>query len=93
MKPESINVQCTKLQQGHRYTEVLALGPHKLRVDIRRDSYDFQSSAKIERWDGDQWREVHSLHYGAMATGRWAEVPSAFADDRNTLIKVATTIL
>lgn len=34
---------------------------HKLRVRISRDSYDFQSWARVERWDGKQWQLVHSL--------------------------------
>lgn len=34
----------------------------RLRVTIRRDFYEFQSYAKLERWDGEQWQEVVHKH-------------------------------
>jgi hypothetical protein len=30
----------------------------RLRATVYRDSYDFQSSAQIERWDGARWQAV-----------------------------------
>jgi len=32
----------------------------RLRVKIRRNAYDNQSSAICERWDGDAWKQVVS---------------------------------
>lgn len=45
-------------RQTCHYELLQRAGPHRLRVQINRDAYDFQSSARIERWSGDQWREV-----------------------------------
>jgi len=33
-------------------------GEYKLRVRIRRNAYDEQSYALVERWDGSKWHEV-----------------------------------
>lgn len=38
----------------------------RYRLQIDRDAYDFQSSASIDRWDGDMWRTVHSIPYAYM---------------------------
>lgn len=54
--------------QSVELVNLLALGDIKLRIKIKSDSYKFQSFARIERWDGTQWQEVASLHYGAMKT-------------------------
>ena len=35
----------------------------KLRVRIHRDFYDYQSYARVERWDGQRWAEVDHLPY------------------------------
>ena len=81
---------------------------HKLRIEIRRDGYKFQSWARLERWDGDKWRELATIPYGAMQTpdaqygrrwriaensGQWLELADYFADDRNRMIEQARLIL
>ena len=42
---------------------------HKLRIRIKRDSYDFQSFARIELWSETEgkWNFVHSIPYVEMA--------------------------
>ena len=52
--------------QSWNFHEVLIHHPNgklatKLRIRIKRDAYDEQSWAKIERWGLDRWHEVHSL--------------------------------
>lgn len=47
---------------GGDYTHIFKWGPHRLRVKIHIDqSYDFQSRAHIERWNGEKWFEVASM--------------------------------
>jgi len=31
---------------------------HTLRINIRRNAYDNQSYAKVERWNGTEWKNV-----------------------------------
>ena len=91
-------------RQTVTYQEVLELKlirggntyPHKLRIIIKSDSYVFQSSAKIERWDGNQWHTVHFIGGGPMKTDlsynndpRTAHVQA----DRTELLRVAEAIL
>ena len=42
---------------------------HKLRIRIKRDSYDFQSYARIELWSEPlgKWNFVHSIPHPEMA--------------------------
>jgi len=85
------------------YSEVLnpliACKRHRLKVDIRSNSYDFQSHARVKRWDGEQWQLVHSLHHKEMKTrhGMNSDFNPAgsneFAEDRNELIRVAKAII
>jgi len=88
--------------QSAVFTKVIACKGHKLRIRIESDSYAFQCSARIERWDGNAWREVHSLHHSNMATETGlaykarhlkGKDPAWFADDTATLINVAIDIL
>lgn len=69
-----------------------------LRTTIRCDSVAFQSSARIERWDGDRWQLVHELHYSKMKTKASAyqsSPPTAnqFAADAGDLLQVALRVL
>lgn len=43
-----------------RTAEIKARGnkKHTLRVNIRRNAYDNQSYAKVERWNGTEWKNV-----------------------------------
>ena len=100
-KPKSpsvnvINVQVCPTRQSFHYVELLSLGNHKLRVDIQADTYDFQSHARIERWDGNQWQLVAFLLYPEMKT-KYGAIRAAKSDDfrldRDRLINLATAIL
>ena len=78
-----------------------AEGSHKIRIKIKSDSYKFQSFAKVEKWDGDKWREVHSIHHGSMTTpaglDSWARreglAESHFKADRKELLRVAVAVI
>lgn len=62
-------VEISKASQGYRYTELTtAANGDRLRVVIYSDAYDFQSYARVERWDGEKWQNVWSIHHGNMAT-------------------------
>jgi hypothetical protein len=40
---------------------------HKLRTYIKRDSYDHQCSAYVQRWDGAKWQHVCSRSIAELA--------------------------
>lgn len=82
------------------YTEVMKWNEHKLRVRIRRNSYDFQSHALIERWNGEEWKGVDSIHFSKMQTPEYLnerdsdEVLKAhFSKDTSKLISLAMEVL
>lgn len=52
-----------KLRQGIYYHELCGLGGRRFQIDIYRDSFDFQSHAKIAVWNGNEWNIVASLMY------------------------------
>lgn len=97
-KTTTIDIQCPygRTDQKATYIEVLTHGTDKLRIHIVSDSYDFQKSAKISRWNGEKWHMVHALHFSEMKTSasylrNCSEVE--FKADRDQLLKVAKAVL
>jgi len=41
---------------------------HKVQIKIKRDSYEFQSSAIAQVWSGTQWKTVATTPYPRMVT-------------------------
>ena len=93
--------------QSVEYVEILDLPSvyqdqsAKLRIKIKSDSHKFQSFARVEKWDGDKWREVHSIHHGIMSTPaglisrprREGLAETHFKADRKELLRVAKGIV
>ena len=92
--------------QSVEYVEILDLPSvyqdqsAKLRIKIKSDSYKFQSFARVEKWDGDKWREVHSIHHGSMTTPaglisrlKGHKDETHFKADRKELLRVAKGIV
>lgn len=107
-----VNTLSSRYWQGRQsweYEELLEVGGHRLRVRIDCDSYDFQSSAVCERWDGNAWREVSRLAGQAMNAQHGDSVNrgpvnytakdlnpaarAAFEADRNILVAEAKLVL
>jgi hypothetical protein len=69
MAAEIVSERCWKGCQSWHYELIvkcetdIAVTPRslKLRVDIKRDAYDFQSYARVHRWDGTRWQLVNEL--------------------------------
>jgi hypothetical protein len=88
-----------------RFDELLMLvtaggHEHTCRIQIVSNSYDFQGSAVLQRWDGDSWQEVWSLPALAMDTASGLSYVrdgvgkrEYFAGDRATLISYAQGVL
>jgi hypothetical protein len=100
----TLAVDVGRLSQSWQYTELLEVTikqahEHRLRVRIKYDAYRDQSSARIERWDGAEWREVYSLTTGLLrgwTSGLYVRKDidaTAFALDRSTLLERALVVL
>jgi hypothetical protein len=93
---------CTHGQQSLEYRAIWQTGKHKMRVRRKRDFYDFQSYAIIERWNGEKWLSVESIPYREMTTGD-GDSSSVIKDvarpvraelaDEEELIRLASLIL
>lgn len=58
----TISIEFVKHQQELRYTRVTGLEDgRRIRVAIRRNSYDFQSSAHADLWTPAGWVRVHDI--------------------------------
>lgn len=90
--------------QNLNFERIFKIGENKLRISIKSDSYDFQSYARIEIYNPNdyKWNVLHSIHYSKMQTAsklyykhhRNGTIPvSEFQKDIDTLIKVAEQIL
>lgn len=101
-----ISVECVKGSQDVIYHEVLEgsttdvpAKPVALRIFIRSDTYKLQGSARLERWDGTQWHEVHHIEPRVMRTDnnlcyRAGPVSGEdFREDREILLMVSDRIL
>lgn len=88
-----------KGRQSWNYREIYTQGPHKIRVSIKVDSYNFQSHAKVEVWHGAAWSIIHTIPYSNMASIKGVSYVdsickvNAFAADRDELVEKASQIL
>lgn len=65
---KTISKSISKARQSIDYKEILKLEDAKLRILIKSDSYEHQCYARIEKWDGDKWHTIDSIHYADMST-------------------------
>lgn len=66
LKVVTISERCWNSRQSWHYQHTFRHAATKLRTTIQRNAYDFQSSAKVERWDGSRWFEVVSAPIEAL---------------------------
>ncbi len=70
-------------------------GTTSLRYTVRYNAYRFQSSARVERWSGDNWEEVHRIPgeelqgYDRVSYVSKTADPAHFEDDLYELDRVA----
>lgn len=81
--------------QSHNLTRIVKTHQgHKLRIHIKRDSYDFQSYARIELWSETEgrWNFVHGIPYGEIACVKSA-LDSKREEDAAELLRTALLIV
>jgi hypothetical protein len=94
----TIAEQCFEQNQSWMYIYVGEVDGVRLRVEIRRNAYDAQSYAKIDKWNGEIWNFVHSMPITSCYCKRISYVmenvtKEDFQADAMTLISVALDIV
>ena len=59
MKNKQLAENTYHVNQSWYYDQIIQRENATFRVAIRRNAYDTQSSAKVERWDGEKWQWVY----------------------------------
>lgn len=65
-KFKSLSLDVVKGRQSIEYREVLELKTdsiQKLKIEMKSDSIDYQSYARISVWNGKEWSHLDSIHY------------------------------
>lgn len=67
-KFKSLSLDVVKGRQSIDYREVLELETdsihkQKLKIEMKSDSIDYQSYARISVWNGKEWSHLDSIHY------------------------------
>ena len=93
-----ISLNIGKGQQDVNYTEVLEVAGSKLRIQIRSDSYEQQCHSRIGRWNGEEWKHLHSLVTRKTPNGlayhpQGGTNEKHFKADREELLRVAKEVL
>lgn len=98
----SLELITWKGQQSVNYRQIITLENFKVKLEIKRDSYDFQSSAVASVWSTEsmEWKNVYSIPGQLMKTsdnmvhGVEKVIPSnIFSMDIQTLLTGAKSIL
>jgi len=97
---ETLFQQVSKNRQSYDYVELVKFGIHKLRIQIRSDSYKEQCYAWLERFDGTKWQHLHSIPFSEMNTPpglvylpEEKRSEKNFLADRTLLLSVAKLII
>ena len=100
---KTIVERCWNSGQSWHYTgtfkSVLSNGTtHTLRVRIERNAYDFQSSARVERWNGDKWcgvsyKPIAECNCFGLSYVEKGVEPSYFEPDVTALLDEALAIV
>lgn len=103
-KNETINERIWNQSQSWHYERIFKFGCggilHKLRTTIRHNACREQSWAKIERWDGNEWKQIHRIAGCAMKNMFSSVLASVRIEDfglmtpePGELMKVASAVL
>lgn len=104
IKEQRITRVVSKHGQAAKVTEIVEIRGRRFRIRLKSDSYDVQSYARIEVWNGDRWNLVHEIPGPAMETPhglayeRWPDdfedkLAAKFQNDRDELVLVAVAVV
>lgn len=63
MEIKTLNNETWAANQSWHDERLLELDAHVCRTTVRRNAYDAQSYARVERWDGSQWQSVCNIPF------------------------------
>ena len=99
----TISERTWNANQSWNYEWLGKAGSHSVRVVIRRNAYDDQSFAKVDRFDGSAWKTIVSkaitfcecveLSYTDKRKGATERATDLFIDDRESLLREARLLL
>ncbi len=75
------------------------VGGRRIRFSIKVDSYDFQSWARAEVWNGDKWNVIHSIAGQEIKSFKKVSYvsrtcsPTVFDEDLKELRSVTNAVL
>ena len=59
MKTKTISERVFNADQSWYFERIILLpNTDKVKINIRRNAYDFQSWARVSRWNGEEWKNV-----------------------------------
>ena len=99
MKVIVIDETCINGRQSIDFNGIYEVAKHKLKISIKRDSYDFQSKGHISIWNPTElkWNNVYSIPYqklGCLASNAYgAARKEMFKEDIDKLIDKAKQII
>lgn len=84
--------------QSVYYEALCEVGNRKVKIDIKRDSHDYQSHALALLFDGDKWNQIAAKPYvnlECLSVGAYSKNPpeEPFDKDKNDLIDEVKMIL
>lgn len=97
-KSKKISERVWHGEQSWCFERIEEVGGHRLRTKIRHNAYDFQSYARIDRWDGAEWKTLHtipgqSLKLYPYVVRETPNVAKVFESDATELMRVALAVL
>ena len=103
MEIDVLHAQVNRGSQSLNYLELVKLDDHKLRIEIKSDTYRAQCYARVSRHDGTQWHHLHDIPSSSMSTPAQLihkaqhncpeKMEDLFMEDRNELLRIAELIL
>lgn len=94
---KTISESVYNTDQSWYYAATLKRDTAKLRIEIRKNAYEFQSYGTIDLWDGTKWNRIHRIP-GELLNIKRSYVEKGvtkadFSTDIKSLFKVATAVL
>lgn len=96
---ETIQREVFQGRQSWNLKHVLRFRSHQLLVEVKRDSYDFQSYARIKLFDGYKWNLLANIPYANMKSlsvsyvQKQETVEPCLQADADELLRIATDLL
>lgn len=97
MESIGVNERIWNEKQSWYYESTLTISGRKIKIEIRRNAYDFQSWAIALLFDGNKWNQIAHIPHPQMKCMHVSYVGNAsvedFREDTDALIKEVTMLI